>query len=62
MFGARPLARVIQSDVRDRLTDEILFGALEHGGNVDIGLADDALSFTCEPAAPAQAPPAPVPV
>jgi ATP-dependent Clp protease ATP-binding subunit ClpA len=60
MFGARPLARVIQSDVRDRLTDEILFGALEHGGNVDIGLADDALSFTCEPAAPAQAPPAPV--
>ena len=59
-FGARPLARVIQSDVRDRLTDEILFGALEHGGTVDIGLADDALTFTCEPAAPAQAPPAPV--
>jgi ATP-dependent Clp protease ATP-binding subunit ClpA len=28
MFGARPLARVIQSDVRDRLTDET-FGALD---------------------------------
>jgi len=61
MFGARPLARVIQSNVRDRLTDEILFGALESGGTVQIGLADDALTFTCEPAAPAQAPP-PAPV
>ena len=57
MYGARPLARVIQTDVRDRLTDEILFGALEHGGTVQIGLADDALTFTCEPAAPAEAPP-----
>ncbi len=34
LYGARPLARVIQTDVRDRLTDEILFGALEHGGTV----------------------------
>ena len=38
VFGARPLARVIQTEVRDRLTDEILFGALENGGNVTIGL------------------------
>jgi ATP-dependent Clp protease ATP-binding subunit ClpA len=60
VYGARPLARVIQAEVRDRLTDEILFGALEHGGTVRIGLADDALTFTCEPAAPAQAP-SPVP-
>ncbi len=36
-FGARPLARVIQAEVRDRLTDEILFGALENGGTVTIG-------------------------
>jgi ATP-dependent Clp protease ATP-binding subunit ClpA len=56
MYGARPLARVIQTDVRDRLTDEILFGALEHGGTVQIGLADGALTFTCEPAAPVEAP------
>jgi ATP-dependent Clp protease ATP-binding subunit ClpA len=48
-FGARPLARVIQKDVRDRLTDEILFGALEQGGNVTIGVADDRLSFTFAP-------------
>jgi ATP-dependent Clp protease ATP-binding subunit ClpA len=44
-FGARPLARVIQRDVRDPLTDEILFGQLEHGGTVTIDVADNALSF-----------------
>jgi ATP-dependent Clp protease ATP-binding subunit ClpA len=45
MYGARPLARVIQAEVRDRLTDEILFGQLEHGGTVRIGLDGDALTF-----------------
>jgi ATP-dependent Clp protease ATP-binding subunit ClpA len=46
LYGARPLARVIQTELRDRLTDEILFGQLEHGGTVTIGLANDALTFT----------------
>jgi ATP-dependent Clp protease ATP-binding subunit ClpA len=45
-FGARPLARVIQKEVRDRLADEILFGALEHGGTVTIGVDDDRLTFS----------------
>jgi ATP-dependent Clp protease ATP-binding subunit ClpA len=51
VFGARPLARVVQTEVRDPLTDEILFGRLEHGGTVRIGLADDKLAFTYEPVA-----------
>ena len=38
-------ARVIQKEVRDPLTDQILFGALEHGGTVTIGAADDRLTF-----------------
>ena len=38
VFGARPLARVVQRDVRDPLTDEILFGRLEQGGTVTIGV------------------------
>ncbi|HSL22031.1 MAG TPA: AAA family ATPase [Vicinamibacterales bacterium] len=46
VFGARPLARVIQADVRDKLTDEILFGRLENGGTVRIGVENDQLSFT----------------
>jgi ATP-dependent Clp protease ATP-binding subunit ClpA len=45
VYGARPLARVIQTEVRDRLTDEILFGKLESGGTVTIDVADGQLTF-----------------
>ncbi|MCL4813033.1 MAG: AAA family ATPase [Vicinamibacteraceae bacterium] len=51
VYGARPLARVIQREVRDPLTDEILFGRLEHGGTVTIGVADGTLTFAYEPLA-----------
>ena len=60
-YGARPLARVIQAHVRDRLTDEILFGALEHGGTVRIGMDHDALVFGFESATPAAVPAAETP-
>ncbi len=46
VFGARPLGRTIQREVRDPLTDEILFGRLEHGGTVRIGLDQDADALT----------------
>jgi ATP-dependent Clp protease ATP-binding subunit ClpA len=46
VYGARPLARVVQKEVRDRLTDEILFGKLEHGGTVTIDAAGDRLTFS----------------
>ena len=52
VFGARPLARVVQKEVRDPLTDQILFGALEHGGTVTIGVADNALTFGYEAKTP----------
>ncbi len=45
VYGARPLARVIQTEVRDPLTDEILFGRLEQGGTVTIGIAEGKLTF-----------------
>jgi ATP-dependent Clp protease ATP-binding subunit ClpA len=48
VFGARPLARVLQKEVRDPLTSEILFGRLEHGGTVTIDVADDQLAFSYE--------------
>jgi ATP-dependent Clp protease ATP-binding subunit ClpA len=48
VFGARPLARVIQREVRDRLTDEILFGQLENGGTVTINASGDQLTFAFE--------------
>jgi ATP-dependent Clp protease ATP-binding subunit ClpA len=60
-YGARPLGRLIQAEVRDRLTDEILFGDLERGGTVTIGLGDGHLTFTVRADAPPEDhPPAPV--
>jgi ATP-dependent Clp protease ATP-binding subunit ClpA len=57
-FGARPLARLIQTEVRDPLTDEILFGRLEHGGTVTLGLDGAKLTFHVD-SLPAPTPPAP---
>jgi ATP-dependent Clp protease ATP-binding subunit ClpA len=56
VFGARPLGRVIQTEVRDPLTDEILFGQLEHGGTVTIRLDGDKLAFTYEARTPEPVP------
>jgi ATP-dependent Clp protease ATP-binding subunit ClpA len=43
--GARPLARIIQSEVKESLGEELLFGALEHGGRVTVDATDDKLIF-----------------
>jgi ATP-dependent Clp protease ATP-binding subunit ClpA len=45
LYGARPLARLIQTEVKDALSDEVLFGTLRKGGSVKIGLKDDKLAF-----------------
>src|SRR5262249_24594626 len=52
VFGARPLSRLIQAEVRDPLTDEILFGRLQAGGTVTIGLDSGKLTFDISPAPP----------
>ena len=41
-YGARPLARLMQVEIKDSLSNEILFGALAAGGTVTIDLAPDA--------------------
>ena len=49
-FGARPLGRLIQKEVKDRLADRILFGDLAAGGSVCIALkGDQELDFTFTP-------------
>ncbi len=35
-FGARPLGRIIQEEIKDRLAQEVLFGCLQKGGEVRI--------------------------
>ena len=51
-MGARPLARVIQENIKKPLADEVLFGKLVKGGHVRVGVTEDALSFDIEPAQP----------
>jgi hypothetical protein len=41
----RPLARVFESEIKRKLGDEILFGAIEHGGSVTVDAPGDELSF-----------------
>jgi ATP-dependent Clp protease ATP-binding subunit ClpA len=40
---------VIQEELRDPLTEEILFGALQHGGRAVVGLADGKVTLGAEP-------------
>ncbi len=47
--GARPLARVIQEEVKRPLGDDLLFGALENGGHVVVDAKEDKLSFSFGP-------------
>jgi ATP-dependent Clp protease ATP-binding subunit ClpA len=45
IYGARPLDRLIQKEIKDILSNEILFGRLEKGGEVLVDLKEDALTF-----------------
>lgn len=45
VFGARPMSRLIQKELKNKLADEILFGTLKDGGTVNIDIKDDALTF-----------------
>jgi ATP-dependent Clp protease ATP-binding subunit ClpA len=49
LFGARPLARVIQEHVKKPLANELLFGKLAKGGHVFIQVVDGKLDFVMTP-------------
>jgi ATP-dependent Clp protease ATP-binding subunit ClpA len=40
LMGARPLARVLDTEIKRELSNEILFGKLENGGKALIGIED----------------------
>lgn len=44
-MGARPLARIIDNEVKSPLSRRVLFGDLANGGRVNIDIVDDKLSF-----------------
>lgn len=45
-MGARPLARLIQEQIKRGLADELLFGKLQKGGLVKIGVTEGELDFS----------------
>ncbi|MEJ0020135.1 MAG: ATP-dependent Clp protease ATP-binding subunit ClpA [Acetobacteraceae bacterium] len=45
LYGARPLARVIQEYIKKPLAEELLFGKLVKGGSVKVTLKDGKLEF-----------------
>jgi ATP-dependent Clp protease ATP-binding subunit ClpA len=44
-YGARPLTRLIQTEIKDILSERILFGELEKGGEIYLDMVDDGLTF-----------------
>jgi ATP-dependent Clp protease ATP-binding subunit ClpA len=48
LYGARPLARVIQEHIKKPLADEILFGKLVRGGHVLVELKDGKIVFSIQ--------------
>ena len=48
VYGARPLKRVIQSEIEDKLAEEILDGKIKDGDSVKIDYEDDKVVVTVE--------------
>ncbi|WP_019013734.1 ATP-dependent Clp protease ATP-binding subunit ClpA [Elioraea tepidiphila] len=46
LYGARPLARVIQEHIKKPLAEELLFGKLAKGGAVRVGVDDETKTLT----------------
>lgn len=44
-LGARPINRLVQRELRDPLTDRILFGDLKDGGTIEVKLVNDSLQI-----------------
>ena len=45
-FGARPMARLIQNEIKRVLADEILFGRLQVDGKVEVDEEEGKLTFS----------------
>ena len=52
LYGARPLARVIQEHVKKPLADALLFGELTNGGHVKVRIRDGKAAFDITPLPP----------
>ena len=46
LYGARPMARLIQSQIKEQLAEELLFGCLQNGGSAVIDAENDKVIIT----------------
>ena len=44
-MGARPMARLVEKEIRKPLADELLFGKLVNGGTVKVGVKKDSITL-----------------
>ncbi|MCJ8277302.1 MAG: AAA family ATPase, partial [Bdellovibrionales bacterium] len=51
IYGARPMARVIDDNIKKQLSEEILFGKLSNGGKASVDLKKNQISVTYKTAA-----------
>ena len=52
LYGARPMARLVQEKIKQPLAEELLFGKLVDGGEVKVHLKDGQPTFEITPAPP----------
>ena len=52
-FGARPMSRLIQNEIKRPLADAVLFGELQNGGKVLVDVEDGKIKLRCTAAATA---------
>jgi ATP-dependent Clp protease ATP-binding subunit ClpA len=48
-FGARPMARVIQVEIKDAIAEELLFGSLQKGGEIEVDARPEADRSAAKP-------------
>ncbi len=52
LYGARPMGRLIQEKIKQPLAEELLFGKLSDGGEVQVNIKDGKPAFELTPAPP----------
>ncbi|MGB7408465.1 MAG: ATP-dependent Clp protease ATP-binding subunit ClpA [Pontixanthobacter sp.] len=52
LYGARPMGRLIQDKIKQPLAEELLFGKLADGGEVQVSMKDGKPAFETTPAPP----------
>ncbi len=48
-FGARPIKRLVEQEIKQPLSNELLFGALNKGGSAKVGIKDKSLDIITKP-------------